>query len=60
MQLRSILKNVDGVFHEAALASVQDSFRIPDEFFDVNVNGTENIFKIAKKTRDKSCLCKFF
>jgi len=47
--LEDILKNIDGVFHEAALASVQDSFRIPDEFFDVNVNGTENIFKIAKK-----------
>jgi len=48
-ELEDILKNIDGVFHEAALASVQDSFRIPDEFFDVNVNGTENIFKIAKK-----------
>ena len=47
--VEDILKNIDGVFHEAALASVQDSFRIPDEFFDVNVNGTENIFKIAKK-----------
>ena len=47
--IEDILKNVDGVFHEAALASVQDSFRIPDEFFDVNVNGTENIFKIGKK-----------
>ena len=47
--IENILKNIDGVFHEAALASVQDSFRIPDEFFDVNVNGTENIFKIAKK-----------
>ena len=47
--IEDILKNIDGIFHEAALASVQDSFRIPDEFFDVNVNGTENIFKIAKK-----------
>ena len=47
--IEDILKNIDGVFHEAALASVQDSFRIPDEFFDVNVNGTENIFKIGKK-----------
>ena len=47
--IENILKNIDGIFHEAALASVQDSFRIPDEFFDVNVNGTENIFKIAKK-----------
>ena len=47
--IEDILKNIDGVFHEAALASVQDSFRIPDEFFEVNVNGTENIFKIGKK-----------
>ena len=47
--IEDILKNVDGIFHEAALASVQDSFRIPDEFFEVNVNGTENIFKIGKK-----------
>ena len=47
--IEDILKNVDGVFHEAALASVQDSFIIPDEFFDVNVKGTENIFKIGKK-----------
>ena len=47
--IEDILKNIDGIFHEAALASVQDSFRIPDEFFDVNVNGTENIFKIGKK-----------
>ena len=47
--IEDILKNVNGIFHEAALASVQDSFRIPDEFFDVNVKGTENIFKIGKK-----------
>ena len=47
--IEDILKNIDGIFHEAALASVQDSFRIPDEFFDVNVKGTENIFKIGKK-----------
>ena len=47
--IEDIMKNVDGIFHEAALASVQDSFRIPDKFFDVNVKGTENIFKIGKK-----------
>ena len=47
--IKDILKNVDGIFHEAALASVQDSFRIPEKFHDVNVNGTENIFKIAKE-----------
>ena len=29
-------KNVDGVFHQAALASVQDSYSKPDEYNDVN------------------------
>ena len=47
--LKKILKDVDGVFHEAALASVQDSFSKPDEYHDVNVNGTENILKLAKE-----------
>jgi UDP-glucose 4-epimerase len=47
--LKKKLANVDGVFHEAALASVPDSFRIPDEYYDVNVRGTENIFRLAKE-----------
>jgi len=47
--LEEITKNVDGVFHQAALASVQDSFTKPDEYYDINVNGTENIFKLSKK-----------
>jgi len=44
---------VDGVFHQAALASVQDSFSKPEEYNDVNVNGTENILKLAKKNNFK-------
>ena len=48
-QLRNILKNSDGVFHEAALTDVQESFTKQQEYIDVNVNGTENIFKIAKE-----------
>ena len=47
--LEEITKDVDGVFHQAALASVQDSFTKPDEYYDINVNGTENIFKLSKK-----------
>jgi len=47
--LEGITKNVDGVFHQAALASVQDSFDEPDEYHNVNVNGTENILKLSKK-----------
>ena len=48
-QIRNILKNSDGVFHEAALTDVQESFTKQQEYIDVNVKGTENIFKIAKE-----------
>ena len=47
--LEDVTKDVDGVFHQAALASVQDSFDKPDEYYNVNVNGTENILKLSKK-----------
>ncbi len=47
--LEKLVSDISGVFHEAALASVQDSFNMKDEYFDVNVNGTENIFKLAKE-----------
>jgi len=47
--LEGITKDADGVFHQAALASVQDSFDEPDKYYNVNVNGTENILKLSKK-----------
>ena len=47
--LEKLVSDTSGVFHEAALASVQDSFNMKNEYFDVNVNGTENIFKLAKE-----------
>jgi UDP-glucose 4-epimerase len=47
--LKKILKNVDGVFHQAALTIVQDSLKKPQEYRDVNVLGTENVFKLAKE-----------
>ena len=47
--LEYTIKNADGVFHQAALASVQDSFNEPDKYHNVNVNGTENILKLSKK-----------
>ena len=46
-------RNIDGIFHQAALASVQDSFSKRDEYYDVNVKGTENILKLAKKNNFK-------
>ena len=51
--LQRITNGIDGLFHQAALASVQDSFAKPDEYNDVNVNGTENILKLAEKNKFK-------
>ena len=51
--LVDLTKNVTGVFHQAALASVQDSFSKSDEYHNVNVNGTENILKSAKENNFK-------
>ena len=47
--LEELVNDTSGVFHEAALASVQDSFNMKDEYFDVNVNGTENILKLGRE-----------
>lgn len=49
--LEDIVRDVDGVFHQAALTVVQDSFDNPQEYHDVNVVGTENIFKLGKKNQ---------
>ena len=48
-ELRNVVKNADGVFHEAALTLVQESFTKQKEYHEVNVVGTENIFKLAKE-----------
>jgi len=47
--LKKELKNIDGVFHQAALTSVPESYVKEEEYKLVNVIGTENIFKIAKE-----------
>ena len=49
ISIKNLLKDVDGVFHQAALTSVPDSFRLENEYYDVNVKGTKNIFKLAKE-----------
>jgi UDP-glucose 4-epimerase len=51
--LEDVIKNIDGIFHHAALTSVPESFTRQKEYENVNVNGTENIFKIAKKLHIK-------
>ena len=47
--LEKLVSDTVSVFHEAALASVQQSFDMKDEYVDVNVRGTENILKLAKE-----------
>ena len=47
--LEDSIKNCDGIFHEAALTAVPESFEKPKEYHDVNVIGTRNIFEIAQK-----------
>jgi len=48
-EIKNILKNADGVFHEAALTSVSESYIKKEEYQGVNIHGTENIFKLAKE-----------
>jgi UDP-glucose 4-epimerase len=47
--LKDIISNCDGIFHQAALTSVPESFLQKEKYHDVNVKGTENIFKLAKE-----------
>ena len=47
------IRNVDGIFHQAALTVVQDSFKRPEEYSQVNVEGTENIFRLANENNIK-------
>ena len=47
--LENQLHDIDGIFHEAGLTLVPESFEKPDEYNDVNVRGTENVFKLGKK-----------
>ena len=51
--LKKIIKDVDGIFHQAALTSVQDSFLKSEEYERVNVKGTENILRSAKEFKIK-------
>ncbi|MEX1053788.1 MAG: SDR family NAD(P)-dependent oxidoreductase [Nitrosopumilaceae archaeon] len=48
-KMRSVVRNADGILHQAALTSVQESFNNKEEYQRVNVGGTENIFKLAKE-----------
>ena len=48
-KLKHTVNDSDGIFHEAALTSVPESFVQKEKYHQVNVVGTENIFKLAKQ-----------
>jgi len=47
--MTKVVSDCDGIFHQAALGSVPDSFKDPEEYHKVNTTGTENMLKLAKK-----------
>jgi len=52
LDTNAITEAVEGcshVFHEAAFISVPESFENPDKCFEINIKGTSNVLKIAKK-----------
>ena len=52
-QLKQVLAGKDGIFHHAALTSVVESYKKEKEYYNVNVNGTKNVFDAAKETGTK-------
>jgi len=48
-KMKNVVKNADGIFHQAALGSVPQSFKEPEEYHRVNAMGTENVLKLAKE-----------
>ena len=48
-KMKNVVKNTDGIFHQAALGSVPQSFKEPEEYHRVNAIGTENVLKLAKE-----------
>ena len=46
---KSITKNVDIIFHLAALIAIPYSYKAPDSYVDTNIKGTLNICQAAKE-----------
>lgn len=48
-KMKNVAKNANGIFHQAALGSVPQSFKEPEEYHRVNAIGTENVLKLAQE-----------
>ena len=51
--MKPLFENIDGVFHQAALTDVQESYKKEKEYCDVNVEGTRNVFELGRKNNIK-------
>ena len=47
--IEAVFKNVDSVFHLAALADIVPSIENPNEYYQSNVNGTFNVLQACRK-----------
>ena len=47
--LDGALQDTDGIFHQAALGSVPESWKNPDRYQRVNVGGTENVVRATSR-----------
>jgi UDP-glucose 4-epimerase len=54
--LKKSLKNVDYVFHEAAVANVSKSIKDPVSSNNININGTLNVLMAAKENKVKKVI----
>lgn len=48
-RLDTVLRHMDGIFHQAALGFVPESWNNADLYRSVNVDGTRNVFQIAAR-----------
>tara|TARA_X000000368_G_C23015852_1_gene705660 strand:+ start:595 stop:1578 length:984 start_codon:yes stop_codon:yes gene_type:complete len=51
--IKNLFKNVDYVFHLAALADIVPSIENPDDYYSTNVQGTYNVLKASVKNKVK-------
>ncbi len=54
--LEKVLKNKDYVFHQAAMASIAESWEKPREANEANITGTQNILRAAVKNKVKKVI----
>ena len=51
--INNLFKNIDNVFHLAALADIVPSIESPNEYYKTNVTGTYNVLKLSTENKVK-------